>query len=78
MARYRVAVSETKCQADGTCVATAPRVFAWQANGKSLVVDPGGADDAVILLTARSCPYRAITVVDDASGAQLFPPPRKA
>ena len=77
MARYRIEISEAKCQSDGTCVATAPQVFAWRENRKSQVIDPAGAADEIILKAARSCPYRAIVVVDEQSGAQLFPPPRK-
>jgi len=35
-----------------------------------------GAPDATIIAAARSCPVKAITVVNDA-GEQLFPPPKK-
>jgi hypothetical protein len=36
-----------------------------------------GAPDASILSAARSCPVKAITVVDEDAGTQLFPPPKK-
>ena len=52
-------------------------VFAFDAEGKSEVVNQTGAADAVIVSAARSCPVKAITVVDEETGEQLFPPPKK-
>ena len=72
----QIEVTKRKCQAYGQCTATAPGVFVLGADRKVEVVDPSGAPDAVILEAAKGCPYRVITVRDDA-GQQLFPPPRK-
>jgi ferredoxin len=52
-------------------------VFQLDADEKSGVVDPGGAPDATILAAARSCPVKAITVVKEETGEQLFPPLKK-
>jgi ferredoxin len=51
-------------------------VFQLDDEGKSEVVNATGAGDGVIVSAARSCPVKAITVVDEA-GVQLFPPPKK-
>ncbi len=72
----KVTVNKAKCISSGDCVETAPKVFAFDDNGKSEVINPTGADDRVIVSAARSCPVKAITVVDE-SGQQLFPPPRQ-
>ncbi len=72
----KVTVNKAKCISSGDCVETAPRVFAFDENGKSEVINPAGSEDRVIVSAARSCPVKAITVVDE-SGQQLFPPPKQ-
>jgi hypothetical protein len=52
-------------------------VFALGDDRKVRLVDPAGAADEVILKAAKGCPYRVIAVVDQQSGTQIFPPPRK-
>ena len=73
----KTTVNKAKCIGSGDCVETAAKVFAFDEQGKSEVINPTGADDRVILSAARSCPVKAITVVDEATGEQLFPPPKK-
>jgi len=77
MSKLKTVVDKNKCVASGDCVETAPSVFAFDANGKSEVINQRGAPDATIVLAARSCPVKAITVVDEETGVQLFPPPKK-
>lgn len=77
MAKLQITVNKSRCVGSGDCIETAPAVFAFDAEGKSEVTNPTGAPDATILLAARSCPTKAITVVDQDSGTQLFPPPKK-
>jgi ferredoxin len=76
MAKLSITVNKTRCIGSGDCVETAPAVFQLDEQGKSEVVNASGANDAIILSAARSCPVKAITVVDEA-GMQLFPPPKK-
>ena len=47
------------------------------ASGKAEVLHGSDASQDLIVQAARSCPYRAITVVDETLGVQLFPPLRK-
>jgi ferredoxin len=76
MAKLSITVNKVRCIGSGDCVETAPAVFQLDADGKSEVVNASGADDSVIISAARSCPVKAITVVDEA-GMQIFPPPKK-
>jgi ferredoxin len=77
MASLKVTVNKTRCISSGDCVETAPAVFQLDADEKSDVVNPSGAPEATILAAARSCPVKAITVVNEETGEQLFPPPKK-
>lgn len=77
MAKLDPRVDKAKCIGSGDCIETAPAVFAFDDQGKSCVIDPAGAPDATVLLAARSCPVKAITVVDQESRQQLYPLPRK-
>ena len=47
------------------------------ADDKSEVYNAAGAPDNVIVAAARACPAKAITVVDEETGTQLFPQPKK-
>jgi ferredoxin len=76
MAKLSITVNKTRCIGSGDCVETAPAVFQLDADGKSEVINASGAGDSIIVSAARSCPVKAITVVDEA-GVQLFPPLKK-
>jgi ferredoxin len=77
MAKLKTTVDKTRCIASGDCVEMAPGVFRLDEDEKSEVYNQNGAADAVIIAAARACPARAITVVDEETGEQLFPAPKK-
>jgi ferredoxin len=77
MAKLKTTVNKAKCIASEDCVQTAPAVFQLDGEGKSEVYNQTGAPDNVILAAARACPAKAITVIDEESGAQLYPAPKK-
>ena len=77
MAKLKTTVNKAKCISSEDCVESAPSVFRLDADGKSEVYNPTGAPDAAILAAARACPARAIVVLDEETGAQLFPAPKK-
>jgi ferredoxin len=76
MSELNVTVDTRKCQAYAACLKTAPTVFRLGASNKAEVLDPGTASDETVLLAAKNCPYRAITVVDGRNGTQLYPRPK--
>jgi ferredoxin len=77
MAKLKTTVNKSKCIASGDCVEMAPGVFQFDSDDKSEVYNQTGAPDSVILAAARACPAKAIVVVDEDSGAQLIPAPKK-
>jgi ferredoxin len=77
MAKLSITVNKTRCVGSGDCVETAPGVFQLDGDEKSEAYNPAGAADNVIVAAARACPVKAITVIDEDSGTQLFPAPKK-
>lgn len=77
MAKLKITVNKARCIASGDCVEIAPGVFKLDSEEKSEVYNETGAPDNVIMAAARGCPAKAITVVDQTTGEQLFPPPKK-
>ena len=73
MSKLSVVVDTGKCQGYGACVKIAPEVFRLNADNKADSGDPTAAPDEVVLKAARCCPYRAVTVKDADTGAQLIP-----
>jgi ferredoxin len=73
MAKLNVTVDHAKCQGYGACVKISPDVFRLNADNKAESSDPAAASDQFVLKAARCCPYRAITVTDAETGAQLIP-----
>lgn len=62
-------IDEHACAAHGDCVDLAPQAFGLQ----DTAVVIGTAPYEQLLAAARACPAVAITLVDDATGAQVFP-----
>lgn len=77
MAKLKITVNKARCIGSEDCVQIAPGVFQLDGDGKSDVYNETGAPDNVIVAAARGCPAKAITVIDESSGAQLFPIPKK-
>jgi ferredoxin len=77
MSKLKTTVNKVKCISSEDCVESAPGVFRLDDDGKSEVYNPTGASDAAIVVAARACPVKAITVVDEDTGTQLFPPAKK-
>jgi ferredoxin len=73
MAKLKVTIDSGKCQGYGACVKVAPEVFQLNSDNKAASGDPAAAPDEIVLKAARCCPYRAVTVVDVETGAQLIP-----
>jgi ferredoxin len=73
MGDIRIELDTAKCQSYGKCLALAPNLFGWDRNRKVRINDPQAATPALALKAAKNCPYRAIAVIDSATGERIFP-----
>lgn len=64
---YRVIIDRDACSGFGSCIDTAPTIFAMGDDGIATAGSVNGDLDAA-LAAAEACPMGAITVVDDAGG----------
>ncbi len=62
-------IDEFACAAHGDCADVAPGVFTVD----DIAVVTGRGSDEQVLAAARACPAGAITVVDEATGKQVWP-----
>lgn len=62
-------IDEYACAAHGDCVGAAPTAFALEDTAAVV----GHAPFEQLLAAAQACPAVAITLVDDATGEQVFP-----
>jgi ferredoxin len=66
-------VDRTKCEGYAKCVQAAPKVFNLDAKMIAEVTDTHGDTDQKIMLAARICPTKAITLEEEDTGKKLFP-----
>ena len=57
------------CSAHGDCAVVAPEIF--RVDDTAVVVGSGPPD--LVMAAAEACPAVAISVVDEATGRQLYP-----
>jgi ferredoxin len=69
----KISVDRTKCEGYAKCIQAAPKVFKLDAKMIAEVIDPKGDADEKILLAAKICPTKAITVEEEGTGKKLFP-----
>jgi ferredoxin len=67
--RYVPRVDENACAGHGDCVDLAPTVF--ELDEIAHVIGDGPPD--LILQAAEACPSVAISVIDEETGAQVYP-----
>jgi ferredoxin len=58
------------CALHGDCADIAPEIFGLDGDIAEVI---GTGPDETILAAARACPSTAITVVDPATGRQVYP-----
>jgi ferredoxin len=69
----KITVDRGKCEGYAKCVQAAPKVFKLDANMIAEVIDNRGDTDEKILLAAKVCPTKAITLEEEGTGKKLFP-----
>jgi ferredoxin len=62
-------IDERACAAHGDCLDMAPGAFAMQ----DTAVVVGTAPPERLMAAAEACPAVAITIIDDATGEQVYP-----
>jgi ferredoxin len=69
----KVTVDRTKCEGYGKCIQATPKVFKLDAKMIAEVIDPQGDSDEKILLAAKICPTKAISLEEEATGKKIYP-----
>ncbi|HXF75626.1 MAG TPA: ferredoxin [Methylomirabilota bacterium] len=69
----KITVDRTKCEGYAKCVQAAPKVFKLDAKMIAEVIDPGADSDEKILLAAKICPTKAISLAEETTGKKIFP-----
>lgn len=72
--KWRVTVDTDLCIGSGGCVLRAPESFELDAARQSCARHEVQAASEDVLDAAETCPVEAITIVEDGSGAAVFPP----
>ena len=68
-----VTVDRTKCEGYAKCIQASPKVFKLDAKMIAEVIDPKGDTDEKILLAAKICPTKAISLEEEGTGKKVFP-----
>ncbi len=75
--RYQIIVEPSLCLAFGSCETLAPKVFVVEKdkpiNPKAIVISETGTDFETILDAAKTCPTKAIIIIDRYSGEHIYP-----
>jgi ferredoxin len=69
----KITVDRGKCEGYAKCVQASPKVFKLDAKMIAEVIDNRGDTDEKILLAAKICPTKAITLEEEGTGKKLFP-----
>jgi molecular chaperone DnaJ len=75
--QFQIIVEPSLCLAFGSCETLAPKVFVVEKdkpiNPKAVVISEIGADFETILDAAKTCPTKAIIIIDRFSGERIYP-----
>ena len=71
--KYKVKVIRDKCISAATCVAIAANTFQLDGENKAVIQENSTDDSDTILMAAQSCPTKAIIVIDNETGKQVWP-----
>ncbi|HEX5606777.1 MAG TPA: ferredoxin [Candidatus Binatia bacterium] len=69
----KITVDRTKCEGYAKCVQASPKVFRLDAKMIAEVVDPKADADEKIVLAAKICPTKAISLEEQGTGKKIFP-----
>ena len=69
----KIAVDRTKCEGYAKCIQATPKVFKLDKTMIAEVIDPKGDSDEKILLAAKICPTKAISLEEEDTGKKIYP-----
>lgn len=69
----KISIDRTKCEGYAKCVQASPKVFKLDAKMIAEVIDSKADADEKILLAAKICPTKAISLEEDGTGKKVFP-----
>ena len=68
----KIVIDRDLCIGAASCIAVSGETYELDNENKAIVTHADAAEDATLLMSAESCPTKAI-VLFDKSGAQVFP-----
>jgi ferredoxin len=69
----KITVDQTKCEGYAKCVQASPKVFRLDAKMIAEVIDPKADAEEKIVLAAKICPTKAISLEEEGTGKRIFP-----
>ena len=69
----KITVDRTKCEGYAKCIQATPKVFKLDKTMIAEVIDPKGDSDEKILLAAKICPTKAISLEDEGTEKKIYP-----
>jgi ferredoxin len=69
----KITVDRTKCEGYAKCIQATPKVFKLDKTMIAEVIDPKGDSDEKILLAAKICPTKAISLDEEGTGKKIYP-----
>ena len=69
----KITVDRTKCEGYAKCIQTTPKVFKLDKTMIAEVIDPKGDNDDKIILAAKICPTKAISLEEEDTGKKIYP-----
>lgn len=71
--KYKVKVVRDLCIGAASCVAVSPDTFQLDSENKAIIKEASKDAEENILLAAQSCPTKAIVIIDNETGEQVWP-----
>ena len=69
----KITVDRTKCEGYAKCVQASPKVFRLDQKMIAEVIDPTADGDEKIVLAAKICPTKAISLEEEGTRRKIFP-----
>ena len=69
----KITIDRTKCEGYAKCIQASPKVFKLDTKMIAEVIDPKADTDDKIVLAAKICPTKAISLEEEGTGKKIFP-----